>query len=266
MSERILVEFENHVAKVTLNRAAKRNAADAALLQGLITAGQRLAKEKSLRAVLLQGAGEHFCAGIDVSIFSGQESIEVQRERMQPQPDTTANFYQHAVLVWRDMPVPVVAALDGCTFGAGFQLAMAADIRIGGNALRMSIMEVNWGVIPDMGLTVTLPGVVADDKLRELAYTGRIVEAEEAHALGLVTQLNDDPKSAALRLTSDIAAKSPDAIRSMKRLFNEAPEETRGARLRLEADLQWSVMSGDNHREAALANTEKRHARFSDPD
>ena len=127
-------------------------------------------------------------------------------------------------------------------------------------------MEVRWGIIPDMGITVTTPGVVAEDRIRELAYTGRIVKAEEAARLRLVTAIVDNPLASATAVAHDIAGKSPDAIRAIKRLINETWSRGAQASLRLEADLQADVMSGPNQREAVTANLEKRPPVFHDPD
>jgi len=265
MSERVITTIENHVATVTLNRAKKRNAVDMDMFTALIDAAESLARNNSVRAVVLHGDGNHFCAGIDISVFTGGGSVAELTERMQPRDGSAANFYQSVATLWQDLPVPVIAALEGTTFGAGFQIAMGADVRIAGQDLQISIMEIKWGIIPDMGITVTVPGVVPQDKARLLAYTGRVLNAVEAHKFGLVTDLADNPVAAAKALATDISEKSPDAIRAIKRLTGEAWQQDPAGLLRREAELQMAVMAGENMAEAAQAVAEGRSPRFSDP-
>ena len=142
---------------------------------------------------------------------------------------------------------------------------MGADLRMAAADTRMSIMEIKWGIIPDMSITATLPGVVAEDRVRELAYTGRIVGAEEAAHIGLITSVVDDPLVSATAIAQDIAGKSPDAIRAIKQLIGETWHPRSAAMLGREAELQIAVMAGDNQREAVAANLEKRAPRFKDP-
>lgn len=264
MSQRITTTIDRHVVTVTLNRAEKRNAVDMAMFEAIIETAESLAADPGVRAVVLQGDGGHFCAGIDVSLFQGAGIGDKLSELLEPRPGSKANFFQSAAIAWRDLPVPVLAALRGTVFGAGLQIAMGADMRLAAPDVRMSIMEVKWGLIPDMGLTATLPGVVAADRARELAYTGRILSAAEAHSAGLLTEVVDDPLPRAQEIAWNIANKSPDAIRAMKRLFNESWNRDPASGLRREAELQAAVMAGRNQAEAASANIEKRAPRFTD--
>lgn len=265
MSARVVVKIEDHVADVMLNRAAKRNAVDIEMFSALIETGEALAQDSSVRAVVLHGDGEHFCAGIDVSVFQTDALAEDLAERMRPQTGYGANFFQSSATVWKDMPVPVIAALHGVTFGAGFQIAMGADIRIAARDLQMSIMEIKWGIIPDMGISMTMPGVIPQDRAKLLAYTGRMMAADEALEMGVVTTLSDDPLDAATSLACEIASKSPDAIRAIKTLINSSWTGDTAPGLHLEAALQKAVMSGENQAEAARANLENRAPCFRDP-
>lgn len=265
MSDRVLVDIDNHVATVILNRADKRNAIDFEMFDGIAAAANELAGNSTVRAVVLAGDGADFCAGIDISIFGGEGIGSGTNDLLQPQTASGANYFQNAALCWRDLPVPVIAALQGSVFGAGFQVSMGADLRYAAEDARLSIMEIKWGIIPDMAITATMPGVVAEDRVRELAYTGRIVAAGEAATLGLVTAVVDDPLATATAVAHDIAGKSPDAIRAIKRLIDESWPRDGAASLRREAELQMAVMAGDNQREAAAANLEKRAPRFLDP-
>jgi enoyl-CoA hydratase/carnithine racemase len=265
MSERVLVDIDNHVATVILNRAEKRNAVDFAMFDGIAAAAEQLANNASVRAVVLAGDGTDFCAGIDIGVFGGEGIGAGTGDLLEPRTESGANYFQAAAMCWRDLPVPVIAALQGSVFGAGFQISMGADLRYAAADARLSIMEIKWGIIPDMGITATLPGVVAEDRVRELAYTGRIVTAEEAAKLGLVTAVVDDSLASATAVAHEIAGKSPDAIRAIKQLIGDSWPRDGAASLRREAELQIAVMAGDNQREAAAANLEKRPPRFRDP-
>ena len=188
------------------------------------------------------------------------------RKRCSRISELPANFYQAAAYVWRDLPVPVIGALQGVVFGAGLQIALGADLRFARPDAQLSIMETKWGIIPDMGITTLLPGLVSYDKACELAMTGRIVSGDEAATLGLVTSVADDPLAAAQQTAARLASRSPDAVRAIKTLFREAWGDRDAALLRREAELQMKVMAAPNMREAVAANVEGRRPEFSDPD
>lgn len=262
MSKVVEVSGDGHVAVVTLSRPDKGNAINPDMFAALSATGRELAARPGLRAVVLTGAGEHFCTGIDVSSFQGDEDMS---SKLAPLDDTPANLFQDVACTWRDLPVPVIAALHGAVFGGGLQIAMGADLRIAHPHTRCSVMEVRWGIIPDMGLTATMRDSVRLDRLRELVYTGRIVDATEAERVGLVTRLADDPLEAAESLAAEIAARSPDAVRAAKRLLRDAFDRDVADALRLEARLQGELLGGANQREAVISNFEKREPRFRDP-
>ncbi|HEX5764124.1 MAG TPA: crotonase/enoyl-CoA hydratase family protein [Woeseiaceae bacterium] len=264
MSDRVEISIEKHVALVRMNRPKKHNALDHESFEALIEAGETLARNKSVRAVVLAGAGESFCAGIDMSVFDG-DRLAAAREELLPRGETCANFYQRAALVWRELPVPVIAAVHGVAYGAGLQIAMAADVRVAAPSARLSIMEVRWGIIPDMGLSVTMRHVVPADRIRMLAYTGKIVDGTEALKLGLITELAGDPLMEAGLLATAISQRSPDAIRAIKALLNESLDEQAPDALRREADLQRSLLGSPNNREAVMANLHKREPHFQNP-
>lgn len=265
MSECVRIESSDHVAVVTLNRPAKHNAVDIETFDALIAAGDALAADRSVRSVVLTGAGDNFCAGIDVSVFAAGDPAELTGSRMQAREGTPANFYQSAAYVWKALPVPVIAAIRGVAFGAGFQIAMGADIRIATSDARFSIMEGKWGLIPDMAISATLRDVLPLDVVKLLAYTGRIIDGTSAAGLGVVTETSEDPLRAAQHLAREIASKSPDAIRRMKTLFNNGWAATVPDALRLEASLQSDLLGGPNQAEAVMANFEKREPQFVDP-
>jgi enoyl-CoA hydratase/carnithine racemase len=175
------------------------------------------------------------------------------------------NFFQRSAYVWKRLPVPVIAAVHGVAYGGGFQVALGADIRIARPDAKFSILEIKWGLVPDVALTQTVRDVLRLDVVKELCWTGRIVEGSEAVSLGIVTRLAEDPLAAALELAREIAGKSPDAIRSGKRLLEEAWHADAATGLALEARLQGRLIGSPNQIEAVKASLEKRAARFENP-
>ena len=266
MNDTVKTEINAHVAVVTLNRAGKKNAINLEMFEALAATGDEIASDSSIRAVVLRGAGGVFCAGIDTAVFQDGGLAEISSGAMAPRGSSPANMFQSAAYVWREIPVPVIAAIEGVAFGGGFQIAMGADIRYATAGARFSIMEIKWGIIPDMAITTTLRHVMSVDRIKELAWTGRVLDAAEALDAGVVSAIKDDPYSAALELAGDIAAKSPDAIRAIKRLLNEAWQNTEADSLRLEAELQMSVIGTPNQAEAVLANLQRRTPDFADPE
>jgi len=263
VSKVLEVSIDAHVAKIMLNRPEKHNALSLELFEALGEAGQEVAANKSVRAVVLAGSGDNFCAGIDTTIFSDSNFAAIAGG-LQPQVPSPANLFQRAAYVWRELPVPVICAITGVAFGGGTQIALGADIRYASPDAKLSIMEIKWGIIPDMAITTTARHVLPADKLKELAFTGRIVDAREAVSLGLVTSIHDDPLAHAEQIAAEIASKSPDAIRSMKRLFNEGLFVAEDQSLALEARLQSALLGGANQLEAVQANAQKRAPEFSD--
>jgi enoyl-CoA hydratase/carnithine racemase len=250
-NERVLVEVRDHVGYVTLNRPDKRNALDLAMFEGLAAAAGSLADAEDLRAVVLAGRGPAFCAGLDLqSLMSGPAEVgRLIRKR----GGKLFNLAQQVAWAWRELPVPVVAALQGETFGGGLQIALGADFRLVAPDARLSIMEIRWGLIPDMASSRILKDLLRLDVSKELAMTGRIVGAEEAVALGLGTRLCADPVAEAAVLAGDIAARSPDAVRATKFLFNRAPALDDAMGLELERRLQLVLVGQPNQVEAVRA-------------
>jgi len=251
--------MDGGVADVRLNRPDKYNALSNEMFEAVGEAGHQLSREPGLRAVVLSGNGPGFCAGLDVSSFGGGGKDFSLRATEGP-----ANFIQHSAYIWKQLPVPVLAAIHGVAFGAGFQIAMGADIRIAHAEARFSIMEIKWGLVPDVAITQTARDVLRLDVVKDLVFTGRIVSGEEARGLGVVTFLAEDPLSAALAKAREIAGKSPDAIRAGKRLLEEAWHAQPAEGLALEVAEQRGLLGGPNQREAVAANLEKRAPDFKD--
>jgi len=270
MSERVNVSIRDYVAEVSLSRPDKYNALDREMFHAIIEAGESLAGRADVRAVVLRGEGGNFSAGIDTSTFTQPKSGDgdgpgFAAQAMQPRGDTPANLFQSPAWVWKALPVPVIAALEGVVFGGGLQIALGADIRYAAPDARLSVMEIKWGLIPDMGLTHTLRGVMPLDRLKELTFSGRILDGREAADVGLVTAVKSDPVAAARGLAAEIANRSPDAIRASKRLLEAVFAGDGATGLALEAELQSGLMLQPNQIEAVMANMEKRSPRFRDP-
>jgi enoyl-CoA hydratase/carnithine racemase len=270
MDDRVQLTISDGVADVRLVRADKMNALDAAMFEALVATAKRLATEKGLRAVVLSGEGRAFCAGLDMGRFAamkeegGNGVAGGEARDLTARTHGIANFPQMAVWGWRELPVPVIAAVHGVAFGGGFQLALGADMRFLSADARMSIMEIKWGLVPDMAGTPILASLVRDDILRELTYTGRVFSAQEALTYGLATRICDDPRAAALEVARDIAGKSPDAIRAAKRMLNKLSVDPALALL-AESIEQQKLIGSPNQSEAVRANIDKRAPRFVDP-
>lgn len=261
---RVSINITDGIAEVTLTRPDKLNAFDQEMFAAISAAGEKLRSEPGLRAVILSGEGRGFCAGIDTGmLMSFAADLDALRAEMKSPPaGQKANRFQHPCTIWADLPVPVIAALHGVCFGAGMQLALGADIRIAAPDTRLSIMEAKWGLVPDMGLTKLLPGLMRADQALELILSARVVEAPEAQSLGLVTRLADDPMAAARETAQAIARRSPDVGTGAKALVRAAwpgDDET----LALEARLQADLMGTPNQMEAVMAELQKRAPNFS---
>ncbi len=271
MSQRISVSFEEGVADVRLSRPEKLNALDQAMFEGLLQTGTELASNRALRAVVLSGEGRAFCAGLDFSGFASMASEERGPEEtgaslLRRSPDSPANWAQRAAYVWTELPVPVIAAVHGVAFGGGFQIAMGTDIRYVAPDARLSVMEIKWGLIPDMTGSQTLRRLVRLDVAKELTFTGRVVSGREALELGLATRVTETPREDALALAREIASRSPDAIRAGKRLLNASGLVSLEEGLLLEEKLQKGLIGTPNQVEAVRAHVEKREPKFQDPD
>ena len=254
---RVSVAYENHIARVTLTRADKMNAMDPDMIDAIIAAGQEVAASDA-RAVVLSGEGNAFCAGLDVMSFSAMAGQDPQ-DLIMPRTHGDTNRWQEVALVWRRVPVPVIAAIHGVCYGAGFQLAMGADIRIAAPDSTFAVMEMKWGLIPDMGGMVLLPQLARSDVIRQLTYTARPIGADQAERWGLLTSLAEDPVAAAGELAAEIAGKSPSAIRAAKRLIDLAESGAdRETVLMAESQEQADLVGKPDQMEVIAASMQKR--------
>ncbi|MCO4824512.1 MAG: crotonase/enoyl-CoA hydratase family protein [Amylibacter sp.] len=259
MYERLEIEIKDHVAEVRLNRPEKKNALDAIFFEELAAAGEELQGNDDIRAVVMYGNGGCFCAGIDTSaLMQFASDIEGMRaELAQRTEGDRGNKFQRPTVAWQELKVPVIAAIEGVAFGAGIQLALAADFRFAARDAKMAIMEAKWGIIPDMGISQSLPQLMRADQAKELIMTGRILDAEEAHSLGLVTYLADDPIAEARKMAADLAARSPDSIQNSKTLVDELWGAGRD-QLVLEGELQSKIIGYPHQMETVMAQMQKR--------
>lgn len=249
------------VAQVILNRPDKRNGLDLAMFDAVVAAAAELAEAGDVRCVVINGAGPSFCAGLDFqSVMASPEGIQrLLREKV-----GDANLAQAIAWVWHELPMPVIAAVHGHCIGGGLQIALAADIRIVAPDTKLSVMEIDYGLIPDMSASKTLLRLVRPDIAKELTFTGRVFSGEEAVALGVATRTSDTPLEDSLALAHAIAARNPHAIRGTKALFDRAPELSVADSLALEAELQTPLLGSPNQLEALKAKMGKRPAVFSD--
>ena len=259
--ERVHVSIEAGIGHVTLCRPDKKNALDLPMFRALADAAARLADDPDLRVVVMRGEGSAFCTGLDISNFMADPSVIEQL--IEKKAGELTNLAQRVAWAWRELPVPVIAALHGEVFGGGLQIALGADIRVVHPDARLSVMEIRWGLVPDMAGSRILKELVGYDVAMELALTGRIVAGTEALALGLATRETDNPADAAAELAATIAGHSPDAVRAVKYLLHKAARLDDRQGLELETRLQVGLLGGKNQMEAAKAGLSGREPRFA---
>jgi enoyl-CoA hydratase/carnithine racemase len=270
MSDRVKVSIDGGVADVRFNRPEKMNALDREMFEAVAEAGEHLKHEPSVRAVVLSGEGRGFCAGLDVGSFQGLAGDDGAsgdapvRDITEVDEGRITHLGQQAVYVWQELEVPVIAAVHGVALGGGIQIALGADIRYVAPDARLAVLEIRFGIIPDMTGTWMLPKVVGLDVAKELTFTGRMVDGEEAVRIGLATKVTATPYEDALELARTIAAKSPQAIRGAKKLLNQSGSVDVARQFRDERSTIGSLLGSPNQLEAVLAYFEKRDPVFRD--
>jgi len=252
MIDRVRVEIRGHLGLVTLTRPDKHNGMDFPMLDAVTAAARQLRKDRTVRAVILHGVGPSFCAGLDVkSVFSDRRAVLTGLAAL---CSPVRNRFQDWSMAWREVPVPVIAAIHGNCFGAGVQLALGADIRIAMADAKISVMEPKWGLVPDMGGPTLLRELIGIDLAKELAMTGRVLTGAEAHAIGLVTHLSENPLDHARGLAEEIATRSPDAVAAAKFLMQDAWHGSERRALAAERRWQRRVIGRNNQRIAIRRN------------
>jgi enoyl-CoA hydratase/carnithine racemase len=267
MNDRVSISITGGVADVRLIRVDKMNAFDDAMFAAIIETGETLAATPGLRAVVISGEGRAFCAGLDMGKFGQMASGERGSGAALVTDNRTAggaNHAQQVAMLWRDLGVPVIAAVHGVAFGAGFQLALGADLRFATADARFSAMEINWGLVPDMAGIALLRRLVRDDVARDIVYTGRVVPGTEAAEIGLVTRICADPHAEAMAYAIEVASRNPDAMRAAKRLLNLAIDGTQADILLAESEEQVRLIGSPNQIEAVTSRMEKRAGQFRD--
>lgn len=277
MTERVTIAVEDGVADVRLNRPDKMNALDGAMFRGIGATIDRIRDDRSIRAVVLSGEGRGFCAGLDIASFlgggaaaddadEGDDGGGSSFDALGRRPDgRITNLAQHVAHGWSELPMPVIAAVHGHALGGGIQIALGADIRIVAPDARLSVLEIRWGLLPDMSGIPALVRLVGLDVAKELAFTGRFMSGEEAVELGVATRTAEDPRTAAFELAHEIAGKNPHAIRGMKQLLNAAGTRPLAESFVEETRLMIELIGSPNQTEAVMAHLEQRPPTFSDP-
>lgn len=273
-NDRVKVSIQNGIADVRLDRADKRNALDPAMFDAIARAGKELVSNKDVRVVVLSGNGTSFCAGLDFGSFqamadsggTGKSKPEAEKENAGLMaPDAITHLAQQICWVWQEVPVPVVASLQGHALGGGLQLALGADIRVAHPATQLSMREVHWGLIPDMTGTLMLSRLVRDDVAKDLVFSARVISGTQAHELGVVTRVSETPLEVAMQIASEIAERSPDAVRGAKALINRLSNAGAAEHFAEERRIIYSLIGKPNQVEAVMSNFEKRSASFVSP-
>ncbi|WP_298441466.1 crotonase/enoyl-CoA hydratase family protein [uncultured Ferrimonas sp.] len=246
MEPRVACQITDCVAVVTLQRPEKHNALDMAMFKAIISVQRRLAKQRDLRGVILTGAGVDFCTGIDVkSLLSDPKQAARLLWKWWP---GQANMAQRVSTGWRDLPVPVMAVLQGKVWGGGLQIALGADFRFGHHDCTLSVMEGRWGLLPDMGGNLAMREQMAQDQALWLAMTAEVIDGKRSHELGLLTELSDDPLALAHAKMAQLLERSPDAIAATKKLYRRHGVPKSGRMLAAETFSQWRLILGKNQR------------------
>jgi len=267
MTELVKISIADHVADVRFNRPEKYNALSHEMFNAMAAAIDRLAGESAVRAVVVSGEGKGFCAGLDFENFAamqskGENKIENLTDRY---GNRISNIYQHVGYGWKELPMPVIAAIHGVALGGGCQIALGADIRFCTPDAKLSIMEMKWGLIPDMSASQTIRDLVSIDVAKELIFTAKIISGEEAARVGLVTHVCANPYEKAMALAKEIASKNPDAVRAAKKVLNETWHGDAARGLLMESALEMKLLKTPNQVEAVMANFAKRAPVFKDP-
>lgn len=261
---RVTININNHIADVRLNRPEKMNALDEEMFQAIIAAGKTLEADSSVRCVVLSGEGRAFCAGIDLSNFDFSTAKDSDMTRLKERTYGITNKYQQVAWLWRALPVPVIAAAHGVVFGGGLQIMMGADIKYITADTKLSVLEMKWGLIPDMAGTQLMRHNIREDIFKELTYTRRVFSGTEAVNYGFATHTSENPHADAMKLAAEIAANSPSAIVKAKEVINAAGYLSAEDGLMHESIAQDEIILKENQLEAIMAQMQKRPGNFKD--
>lgn len=257
----VKLSLSKGIAHVVLNRPQQHNSLDIELITTLLEVLSTLNSTRDLRVVILSGSNYNFCSGLDVAkVMTDPKNIQWLLSASDGYPH---NKVQHLALGWRALQVPVIAAIEGYCFGGGLQIAMGADLRIAHPAANLSVMEGRWGIIPDMGISVTARGCIKEDVLLRMTITAEVITGEAALKVGMVTEVTDDPLARAQALAELICKRSPEMVKAAKHLLRDSYTQTDEERLALEEKLQRRLLGSPNQMEAVMANIQKRDPVFT---
>jgi enoyl-CoA hydratase/carnithine racemase len=266
MSDVVRVDIADRVATVSLNRPDKLNAVSPEVFQGLFDAGTRISDDDEVRAVLLRGEGRAFCSGLDLGSLQGLGSANVpQASGNGERTEIEIGTAQGGFAIWQQMDKPVVAAVQGYALGAGFQLALAADIRIAAEGAVMSVFEITYGLVPDLGGTQLLPLIVGPARAKELIWTAHRISTDEALQWGIVNRVvtPDRLEEEARAFALDLASRPPLPIRFTKSLVAKAGHVSLEDGMRGEIEAQIRCITSSDMKEAVAAAFEKRQGTYS---
>ena len=236
------VQEHQGVYTVALNRPDKHNAMSFLMLRELISAAKMIEKNRSARVVVIKGEGASFSAGIDLNdLRDSKNRLWAAWQLIKP----GQSLFQKAFLIWQSLPIPVIAVIHGHCFGAGMQLALAADMRVCTPDASLCIMEGHWGLVPDMGLTRTLRGLLAADVAKYLTMSAKKISAQQALDYHLLTAVSEHPLILAQQWAQEFTARSPDSVLGAKRLIDSMVHSPRHA-LRQEKIWQLKLLLGKN--------------------
>ncbi len=242
----VIVEINHQIATVTLNRAEKRNALDMGMFTAIEKTIKQLKKNRSVRVIIVKADGEDFCSGLDIkSVLKNKMNVVKLLWKWLP---GNSNLAQIVSTGWKQIPVPVIMAIQGRCWGGGLQIALGGDFRIATPDASFSIMEARWGLIPDMGGSVSLREIIKVDDAMKLAMTADEIDSEQAKSIGLISQIAEDPNRAALEFAQQLCKKSPDAVAAVKKLYHRAWHSNDRKMLSKESLYQWRILLGMNQK------------------
>jgi len=269
---RVRLELDGGVAHVLLNRPEKKNALDTGMFAGLREAATRIGEDRRVRVVVLSGAGDCFCSGLDFSTFGAManEGLDADSEQVaaaaRDLSPAGANQAQQIAWLWQELPVPVIAAVRGAAYGGGFHIALGADVRFIAPDARIAFVEITWGLVPDLSGTQALRRLVPLDVAKKLIFSGEPIDGEQAVAWHLGTELSEHPLEDAFALARVIAGRSPEAIRAAKQLLNVSGLVSLEEGLANEFRASAKLMGTKNQLEAVMARLQQREPDFADPE
>lgn len=268
MSNAIEISVSNHVAHLQLNRPEAHNAIDGPVMNGLLGFARKMMDPGEVRVIVISGKGKSFCAGLDMSSFAEMASGDLNPDRedvteaMADLSPAGANRAQQIGWLWQEVPVPVICAIQGVALGGGLNLALGADIRLVHPQASLGLVEINWGLLPDMSATQSLRRLTSLDRAKELAMTGRRFSGTQALEYGLATEVTSNPVEDALAMAAAITRRNPDAIRAIKRVLNASALVSVAQGLAEEAAASQTILGTQNQMEAITAHFEDRAPHF----